>query len=157
MRPENILTLICRMLESYLMIKKEIVVKTEKQFISLKAEINELIKDEKGTGIVNVFVSHTTCAIKVMEGEILLLSDVQDYLAKTWPKDGNYHHDIIGIRDVPINERINGFSHMRQLFFSSDVNIPCQDGRMQLGQWQDIFLIEFDPIRERKVIITYYS
>ena len=35
--------------------------------------------------------------------------------------------------------------------------IPCQDGRMQLGQWQDVFLVEFDPARERKVIITYYS
>lgn len=139
------------------MLKKEIIVKTEKQFISLMSEINELIKNEKGAGIVNVFVAHTTCAIKVMEGEILLLSDVQDYLAKTWPENGGYRHDIIGIRDVPITERINGFSHMRQLFFSCDVNIPCQDGKMQLGQWQDVFLIEFDPIRERKVIITYYS
>lgn len=139
------------------MIKKEIIVKTEKQFISLKEEINELIKDERGAGIVNVFVAHTTCAIKVMEGELLLLSDVQDYLARTWPESGNYRHDIIGIRDVPINERINGYSHMRQLFFSSDANIPCQDGRMQLGRWQDVFLVEFDPMRERKVIITYYS
>lgn len=139
------------------MLKKEINVRTEKQFISLKAEINELIKNEKGAGIVNVFVAHTTCAIKVMEGEILLLSDVQDYLAKTWPENGDYRHDIIGIRDVPLNERINGYSHMRQLFFSSDTNIPCQDGKMQLGQWQDVFLVEFDPIRERKVIITYYS
>jgi len=139
------------------MLKKEIYVKTEKQFISLKSEINELIKNEKGAGIVNIFVAHTTCAIKIMEGEILLLSDVQDYLAKTWPKDGGYRHDIIGIRNVPINERINGYSHMRQLFFNCDANIPCQDGVMQLGQWQDVFLVEFDPIRERKVIITYFS
>ncbi len=139
------------------MLKKEIIVKTEKQFISLKSEINSLIHNEKGAGIVNVFAAHTTCGIKIMEGEILLLSDVQDYLSKTWPKDGGYRHDFIGIRDVPISERINGFSHMRQLFFSSDVNIPCQDGKMQLGQWQDVFLIEFDPMRERKIIITYYS
>lgn len=139
------------------MFKKEIIIKTEKQFISLKTEINDLIQNEKGDGIVNVFVAHTTCAIKIMEGEILLLSDVQDYLARTWPKEGNYRHDIIGIRDVPITERINGYSHMRQLFFSSDVSIPCKDGKMQLGQWQDVFLIEFDPVRERNVIITYYS
>ena len=139
------------------MLKKEIIVKTEKQFISLVPEINELIKNEKGAGVVNVFVAHTTCAIKVMEGEILLLSDVQDYLAKAWPERGDYRHDIIGIRDVPVNERVNGYSHMRQLFFNCDANIPCQDGKMQLGQWQDVFLFEFDPVREMKVIITYYS
>ncbi len=139
------------------MFKKEIVVKTEKQFISLKNEISDLIRDQRGAGIVNVFVAHTTCAIKVMEGEILLLSDVEEYLEKTWPQNGNYRHDMIGIRDVPITERINGYSHMRQLFFSCEANIPCQDGKMQLGQWQDVFLVEFDPMRERKVIITYIS
>ena len=139
------------------MLRKEIIIKTEKQFISLMTEINNLIQNEKGEGMVNVFVAHTTCAIKIMEGEILLLSDVQDYLARTWPQKGDYRHDIIGIRDVPITERINGYSHTRQLFFSSDVNIPCKDGKMQLGQWQDVFLIEFDPMRERRVIITYYS
>ena len=139
------------------MFKKEIVVKTEKQFISLKNEISDLIRDQRGAGIVNVFVAHTTCAIKVMEGEILLLSDVEEYLEKTWPQNGNYRHDMIGIRDVPITERINGYSHMRQLFFSCEANIPCQDGKMQLGQWQDGFLVEFDPMRERKVIITYIS
>lgn len=139
------------------MIRKEFLIKTEKQFISLKSLINDFIKDQKGIGLVNVFVTHTTCAIKIMEGEILLLSDVSEYLNKTWPENGGYRHDIIGIRDVPVNERINGFSHMRQLFFDCEANIPTIDGVMQLGKWQDVFLIEFDPIRDRKVILTYYS
>ena len=137
--------------------RKEIAVRTEKQFISLKNEIDKLIAGEQGLGMVHVFVAHTTCAIKIMEGEILLLSDVNEYLSQTWPEDGNYRHDIISIRDVPIDERINGFAHMRQLFFSCEASIPCQDGKMLLGKWQDVFLIEFDPIRERKVILTYYT
>ena len=97
--------------------RKEFLVKTEKQFVSLKNILEDFIKNEKGIGMLNVFVAHTTCAIKIMEGEILLLSDVNNYLEKTWPSNGEYRHDYIGIRDVPINERINGFSHMRQLFF----------------------------------------
>lgn len=139
------------------MLRKEITIKTEKLFISLKREIEDLIKDEKGMGMVNVFVAHTTCAIKIMEGEILLLSDVNAYLDKTWPQDGEYRHDVIGIRDVPIDERVNGFSHMRQLFFDCSTNIPVKDGKMLLGRWQDVFLVDFDPIRDRDVIITYYS
>jgi secondary thiamine-phosphate synthase enzyme len=92
-----------------------------------------------------------------MEGELLLLSDVNTYLNSTFPKDNNYRHDIIEIRDVPIDERVNGYSHMRQLFFSSDATIPVKDGKMLLGKWQTVFLVEFDPIRDRDVYITYYE
>lgn len=139
------------------MLRKEVFITTEKEFTSLNKILNDFIQNEKGMGMLNVFVTHTTCAIKVMEGEILLLSDVNDYLETTFPKACRYRHDMIGIRDVPINERINGFSHMRQLFFSSNTNIPCQDGKMLLGKWQEVFLIEFDPVRERKIILTYIS
>lgn len=135
----------------------EILIETAKSFTSLKDEINNLIKNEKGIGVVNVFVAHATCAIKVMESEILLLSDIDTYLRNAWPESGEYRHDIIGIRDVPPNERINGHSHMRQLFFSCDVNIPANNGKLDLGIWQDVLLIEFDPFRERKIIITYYK
>ncbi len=139
------------------MLRKQYTITTEKQFTSLKKIVNDFICGQKGMGMVNIFVAHTTCGIKVMEGEILLLSDVNTYLEKTWPEKGDYRHDIIGIRDVPINERINGFSHMRQLFFANEVNIPTQDGEMLLGKWQDVFLIEFDPIRDRQVIVTYWQ
>ena len=136
---------------------KTITIKTEKQFTPLNEIVNRFIQDEKGLGLVHVFVKHTTCAIKIIENEILLLSDIDQYLAKTFPKDANYSHDILSIRDVPINERVNGFSHMRQLMFSTSETIPCLNGKMNLGQWQTLFLIEFDPIREREVVITYTS
>lgn len=139
------------------MLRKEIVIPTEKEFTSLNEILNDFIKEQQGLGMLNVFVTHTTCAIKVMEGEILLLSDVNDYLETTFPKENRYRHDMIGIRDVPINERINGYSHMRQLFFCADTTIPCMDGKMLLGKWQEVFLIEFDPVRERKIILTYIS
>lgn len=136
---------------------KKIVINTEKQFIRLNDIIHEFIKNETGNGLINVFVKHTTCAIKIMEGELLLLSDVNDYLEKEFPSSTQYRHDMIGIRDVPINERINGFSHMRQLMFDVSQSIPTIDGKMDLGVWQDVFLIEFDPIRDREVVLTYYQ
>ena len=136
---------------------KKLILNTEKQFISLNDAINDFIKDEKGPGLVNVFVKHTTCAIKIMEGELLLLSDVNAYLEKEFPANTLYRHDMIGIREVPVNERINGFSHMRQLMFDVSQSIPTVDGKMDLGTWQTVFLIEFDPIRDREVIITYYQ
>lgn len=133
----------------------KIVINTEKQFTPLDSYIHKFIKGKKGNGMVNIFVAHTTCAVKVLEGELLLLADINNYLDKCFPKEGNYMHDKIEIRDVPLNERVNGFAHLRQLFFSSDVTIPVEDGKMILGQWQTVYLVEFDPIRDRDVFITY--
>ena len=135
--------------------RKEIIINTEKQFTPLNDYIHEFLKGKTGVGMINIFVAHTTCAIKILEGELLLLGDINNYLDKTFPKDGKYLHDIIEIRDVPINERVNGFSHMRQLFFDVSADIPVMNGKMLLGKWQTVYLVEFDPIRQRKVIFTY--
>lgn len=136
--------------------RTEFIIKTEKQFTPLNERIHEFLRGEKGVGMVNVFVAHTTCAIKILEGELLLLADINNFLDRAFPKDGSYMHDRIEIRDVPIDERVNGFSHMRQLFFDVSTNIPVRDGKMQLGKWQTVYLVEFDPIRERKVVVTYW-
>lgn len=130
-------------------------INTEKQFTPLNDIINDFLKGKKGIGAVNVFVAHTTCAIKILEGELLLLADINNFLDETFPKDKKYMHDIIEIRDVPINERVNGFSHMRELFFSCNASIPVEDGKMLLGVWQTVYLVEFDPVRERDIVITY--
>lgn len=137
--------------------RTKIIINTEKQFTPLDGYIHEFIKDKKGRGMINIFVAHTTCAVKVLEGELLLMADINNYLDTCFPKDGMYMHDKIEIRDVPLNERINGFAHLRQLFFSSDITIPVEDGKMMLGKWQTVYLIEFDPIRYRDVIITYMN
>ena len=70
--------------------RKEFVIRTEKQFTPLNERLEEFIKNKKGSGMVNVFVAHTTCAIKILEGELLLLGDINNYLDKTFPKDGKY-------------------------------------------------------------------
>ena len=44
---------------------------------------------------------------------------------------------------------------MRQLFFDVSTDIPVEDGKMLLGKWQTVYLVEFDPIRDRQVILTY--
>ncbi len=105
--------------------------------------------------MVNIFTTHTTCAVKIIEGEILLLADINNFLDKLIPKENNYMHDKIEIREVPVNERINAYSHLRQLLLPTSETIPVSDGKLMLGKWQSIYLVEFDPIRERDVIITY--
>jgi len=94
---------------------------------------------------------HTTCGLAILENESLLKKDMEGFLERMAPKCGVYAHDDIAKRDVPPDERINGFSHIRSLLFPTSVIIPIEKGKLVLGQWQSIFLIELDPQRERTV------
>ena len=104
---------------------------------------------------MHIFVQHTTCAIKILENELLLLADINNFLEKLIPAQNNYMHDKIEIRQVPVNERTNAYSHLRQLLLPTSERIPVKDGKMLLGKWQSIFLVELDPIRDRDIVLTY--
>jgi secondary thiamine-phosphate synthase enzyme len=129
--------------------------KTIKQFTDLTFDIKEFTSQINGNGLLHIFTRHTTCAVKILENEILLLADINNYFDKNFPKDGNYMHDRIEIRDVPVDERINAYSHLRQLGLSTSETIPVVNGEAMLGKWQTVFLIELDPIRDREVVFSF--
>ena len=73
-------------------------------------------------------------------------------------KNIKYLHDLISLRnDVPVDERINGHSHIRHLFFNSSELIPVESGELLLGPWKQIFAVELDPVRDRELICTFIS
>ena len=126
-------------------------IKTTKTF----TDITDKIEIPKGfNGTVNIFSKHTTAGIRILENEKLLLADYERILQKFAPKDAFYAHNIIDARDVSPEERINGHSHIRTLFFPTSETIPVRDGEMMIGRWQRVFLVELDPAREREIIVT---
>ena len=137
------------------MIRKVITIYTEKQFTCLNEYAADFVKNENGVGLLHIFTKHTTCAIKIIESELLLLADINNFLNELIPQHNNYMHDKIEIRQVPPNERVNAFSHLRQLMFSTSETIPVVDGKLDLGKWQSIFLVELDPARDREIVLTY--
>ena len=67
-----------------------------------------------------------------------------------------YLHDLISLREeAPVEERINGHSHIRSMFFNSSETIPVENGKLILGDWKRVFGIELDPIRSREIICTF--
>ena len=69
-----------------------------------------------------------------------------------------YLHDMISLRsDVPVDEQINGHSHIRSMFFNSSESIPIKDSKLLVGRWKRIFFIELDPMRERELIVTFIN
>lgn len=135
---------------------RSFVVKTEKQFTDITSQVNTFLTGLR-SGVVNVFVKHTTCGLSILEDELLSLSDILDFLDTVIPYTKRYRHDCVGIRDVPSDERINGVSHVRMLLFPSSITIPFNIDGLCLGKWQHLFLVEMDwcvPFRERDVLVS---
>lgn len=126
------------------------------EFIDITEQVEKAVKNSGvHAGMVVVFSRHTTAAIRVNEKEPLLLNDLEEYLERLAPREGDYRHNDFTIRTVNMNddECPNGHAHCQQLLLGTSETIPIVEGRMQLGRWQSIFMIELDHPRQREVIV----
>lgn len=98
-------------------------------------------------GVVVVFVPHQTCAITVLEHEPGLIEDLKKALEKIAPAKGQYKHNQTWGDG-------NGAAHIRASFLKPDLTIPIENGKLVLGTWQQIILIDFDNRpRQRQIDI----
>jgi len=147
--------------------RKTIKLNTGKLFTNINQEIVEFCQKNSINGLVVVYSKHTTCCVKILEDELLHKADVRFFLDKLAPKwkepEGDqknikYLHDLLSLRDdVDENEPINGHSHIRSLFFNSSESIPVIEGKICLGAWQSVFVVELDPNRDREIELFGYS
>lgn len=99
------------------------------------------------TGLVNVFVRHTTAAIMVGEYEPGLLHDIPIPVERIAPPDGEYRHNALNHDD-------NAHSHLVGSIMGPSETIPFSDGALMLGTWQQVILLELDTHpRRREVVI----
>lgn len=126
------------------------------EFVDLTDRLDALVASTGAhTGLVNVQTLHTTTAIVVNEHEPLLLGDFRGLLDRTAPVNGVYRHDDLSVRTVNLtaDERSNGHSHCRSLMLGTSVCLNIADGKLQLGRWQRVFLVELDGPRARDVSV----
>ena len=104
-------------------------------------------------GQVLVYSRHTTAAVRVQEAEPLLLEDMTACLERLAPSEIPYRHNDFRVRTVNMteDERPNGHAHCRHLFLGASETVPVVSGRLALGRWQRVFLIELDHPRRREV------
>ena len=126
------------------------------EFIDLTYRI-EALAAESGIHavLVNIQSLHTTTSIVVNEHEPLLLDDFHALLSKAAPGDVSYRHDDMEVRTMNLapDERPNGHAHCRALLLPTSALLNVADGRLQLGRWQRIFLVEHDGPRTREVSV----
>jgi secondary thiamine-phosphate synthase enzyme len=128
---------------------------TRKRIIDVTQQLRDWLS---GTGLRNGLVCvssmHTTLGIKIYENEALLLKDTKNALEKFAPRDASYLHDDIHCRNVPMDEPINGHSHIKSLLMDSSVTVPLVDGILQLGKWQRVLVFELDDDRPRQIMFS---
>lgn len=130
------------------------------QFVDITPQVQQAVSDvEVSVGSVVVYSRHTTAAIKINENEPLLISDMCERLTALFPPGGTYRHNDFTTRTVNMtdDEEPNGHSHCQHLLLSTSETIPIVDGRIALGCWQRIFLVELDRARPREVVISVFG
>jgi secondary thiamine-phosphate synthase enzyme len=114
----------------------------------ITARVNEAIGDSGlRSGIACVIVAGSTAAVGTIEYEPGLLEDIPEFLEAILPSKRPYHHDDTWHDG-------NGFSHMRSFLIKTSQSIPFSDGRLVLGTWQQLVLLDFDNRpRTREVVV----
>ena len=89
------------------------------------------------TGLLNLFVQHTSCALSICENwDPSVREDMESIYGRLIPENAPYYqHPLEGSDDMP--------AHAKCIITGVSINIPITDGRLNLGTWQGIYLGEF--------------
>jgi secondary thiamine-phosphate synthase enzyme len=102
-------------------------------------------------GIASVFVPGSTAAITTMEHEPGGVHDLRAALERLVPAQGDYEHNRL-------NHDTNSHAHIRAAIVGPSEAFPIEAGRLLLGTWQQVVLLDFDDRpRERTVIVSVTS
>ena len=96
-------------------------------------------------GLAFVFALHTTVGLTIIEYEPGLLDDFREALRRIAPQEVPYRHNRLDD---------NGHSHVRASLLGQSVTLPVSDGRLELGTWQRVVLLEFDPHPKRRQVVV---
>jgi secondary thiamine-phosphate synthase enzyme len=100
-----------------------------------------------GAGIVTVFVVGSTAAVTTIEFEPGAVADLNRLLQEIAPREADYRHHLRWGDD-------NGSSHVRAALLGPSLTVPFSGGKLLLGTWQQIMLLELDTRpRKREVVI----
>jgi secondary thiamine-phosphate synthase enzyme len=99
------------------------------------------------SGIVSIFVPGSTAAVTAMEYEPGGVQDLRAALERLVPAEGDYEHNRL-------NHDTNSHAHIRAAIVGPSETVPVRDGRLELGTWQQLVLVDFDDRpRQRSVLV----
>ena len=120
--------------------------------VDITAEVQHVVsRGPAADGVVTAFVRGSTAAITTMEFEPGGVADLKDLLDRLIPAGGDYEHNRL-------NHDTNSHAHQRASLIGASEQVPLIDGRLALGTWQQLVLIDFDDRpRDRTVVVQVVS
>jgi secondary thiamine-phosphate synthase enzyme len=104
-----------------------------------------------GDGLASAFVRGSTAAITTMEHEPGNVADLRSVLDGLAPQRGDWQHNRL-------NHDTNSHAHQRASIVGPSEVVPVHGGRLALGTWQQLVLIDFDDRpRDRTVFVQVVS
>lgn len=122
------------------------------KLVDITDQVEEMVKKsgvQEGQALI--FAQHTTAALTIQENEEGLKKDLAWFLDTLAPKDYDYHHHQSF--DHQHGEPPNGHAHCQHVVLGPSEIIPVSQGKILLGRYQKIFLVELDRKRLRTIVI----
>jgi secondary thiamine-phosphate synthase enzyme len=117
--------------------------KAREQVIDITADVAALAAS-MGDGVCSLFIQHTTCALTIVTNEAGIAEDLLSVLRGLVPQTGAYVHDSA--------DHVR--AHVLSALVGPSVSVPVRDGRLGLGQFQRIALVEFEGPRRRTIEVV---
>ena len=119
-------------------------------FIDLTAEIAKFINDAGAReGAMTLFIRHTSASLTIQENaDPSVLVDLMSALDRLAPEHAGWTHDTEGPDDMP--------AHVKTMLTASSLHIPVLNGKLALGIWQAIYLIEHRARPHRREIVLQF-
>jgi len=115
-----------------------------RQLIDITTEVHEFVSNgEVRNGVCIITVPHATAAVISNEHERGLMSDILTKIEDLFPESSRYAHNAIDD---------NADAHLAASFLGHSRTFPVMDRKIIRGTWQNIFLVELDGPRSRRLV-----
>jgi len=100
-------------------------------------------------GLLTLFIRHTSASLLIQENaDPDVQTDLIEAFERLAPRDRPYVHDVEGPDDMP--------AHIKSALTATSLSIPVQAGRMLLGTWQGIYVVEHRDRPHRREVVLHF-
>ena len=119
-------------------------------FVDLTREVAKFVNDASANeGAVTLFIRHTSASLTIQENaDPTVLDDLMTALGRLAPEDAGWSHDTEGPDDMP--------AHVKTMLTAASLHIPVLNGKLALGTWQAVYLIEHRTRPHRREIVLQF-
>ena len=119
-------------------------------FTDLTSEVAKFVAEaHAGEGALTLFIRHTSASLTIQENaDPSVLVDLTTALSRLAPENAPWTHDTEGPDDMP--------AHVKTMLTETSLHVPVLGGRLALGTWQGIYLVEHRARPHRREIVLQF-